>query len=136
MVLVSESMNRRVVTVSLDASMAEVVSVVQRTGAEHVLVTDEGTLVGVLCAADLRNGRLEDRVRDRMSCPAATVRPDVPVEDAAATLTACSAGCLPVAVGGLILGTLSEAELIQAGVSEPRPHCRRAHRQRPRRARA
>lgn len=136
MALVSESMNRRLVTVSPGASIAEAVSVVQRTGAEHVLVTDEGTLVGILCATELRDGRLDDRVCDRMTRPAATVRPDVPLEDAAATLVACSTGCLAVAVGGLILGTLSEAELRQAGVAAPRPHCRHAHRRRPRRARA
>lgn len=130
MVLVSESMNRSLATVSPDASMAEAVAVVQRTGAEHVLVMDEQTLVGILCACELRGAPPGDRVSDRMSGPVATVRPDVRVEDAAALLRACSLGCLPVAVGGLILGTLSEAELIRAGVSEPRPHCRREHRRR------
>jgi CBS domain-containing protein len=136
MALVSESMNRRLVAVSPQASMAEAVSVVQRAGVEHVLVTDEDTLVGILCACELRNGRLDDRVCDRMSRAPATVRPDVPVEDAVATLAAYEAGCLPVAVGGLILGTLSEAELIRAGVGEPRPHCRRMHRRRAPRIRA
>ena len=136
MALVSEMMNRSLVTVSPDASMAEAVRVVQRTGAEHVLVMDEHTLVGILCACELRGARPDDRVSSRMSGNVATVRPDVRVEEAAALLSACSLGCLPVAVGGLIIGTLSEAELARAGVSEPRPHCRQKHRARARALRA
>jgi CBS domain-containing protein len=136
MALVSESMNRSLVSVSPDASLAEAVAVVQKTGAEHVLVVDEQMLVGILCACELRGARLEDRVAERMSRHVATVRPDVGLEEAAALLRACSLGCLPVAVGGLVLGTLSEAELDRAGVSEPRPRCRQAHRRRARPARA
>lgn len=136
MALVSESMNRSLATVSPDATLAEAVSLVQRTGAEHVLVMDEETLVGILCACELRGAPPEDRVSDRMAGPVATVRPDVRVEEAAALLEANSLGCLPVAVGGLILGTLSAAELARAGVSQPRPHCRQEHRRRARVGRA
>lgn len=134
MTLVSEAMNRSLVTVQPDASMAEAVVLVRRTGAEHVLVLDEQTLVGILCACDLRGARPEDRVSYCMSAPVVTVRPDVRVEDAAATLCASRVGCLPVALGGLILGTLSEVELTSAGVSQPHPRCHHTHRRRPRRS--
>lgn len=128
MTLVSEAMNRSLVTVPPDASMEEAASVVRDTGAEHVLVMDEQILVGILCACDLRGARPGDRVGDRMSAPVMTVRPDVGVDEAAATLCARSLGCLPVAVGGLILGTVSEVELTRAGVDEPRPRCHHVHR--------
>lgn len=128
MTLVSEAMNRSLVTIDIDASLAEVIALVRRTGAEHVLVMDEQTLVGILCASDLRGAGPEGRVGDFMSTRVMTVRPDVRIEEAALTLYACSVGCLPVAVGGLILGTVSEAELLVAGVSDPHPHCQHTHR--------
>ncbi len=128
MTLVSETMNRSLVAVPPEAPMAEALALVRRTGAEHVLVLDEDHLVGILCACDLRGARAEAPVCECMTAPVRTVRPDAPVEEAAATMTACGVGCLPVAVGGLILGTVSEAEIARAGVQGPRPHCHHKHR--------
>lgn len=128
MTLVSEAMNRSVVAVAPESSTAEAVTLIRRTGAEHVLVLDEQILVGILCACDLRGARPEEAVCDRMTVPVLTVRPDVDVEEAAATMRACDVGCLPVAVGGLILGTVSEAEMVRAGVHGPRPRCHHPHR--------
>jgi CBS domain-containing protein len=137
MTLVVEAMNRSVVAVAPDASLAEARALVRRTGAEHVLVIDEETLVGILCACDLRGaGRGEgDAVSERMSVPVLTVRPDAPLESAALTMRECGVGCLPVALGGLILGTMSETELARAGVGSPRPHCDHEHRHPRRRTR-
>lgn len=128
MTLVSEAMNRSLVSVGPDAPVAVALALVRRTGAEHVLVLDEQHLVGVLCACDLRGARPDEPVSDRMSVPVVTVRPDVDVADAAATMSDCGVGCLPVAVGALILGTVSEAEIARAGVRGPRPHCQHVHR--------
>ncbi len=128
MTLVSEAMNRSVVTVMPDARMADAVALVRRTGAEHVLVVEDENLVGILCACDLRGAPPEEPVCDRMTVPVLTVRPDAPVEEAAETMRECGVGCLPVAVGGLILGTVSEAEIAHAGVRGPRPRCHHPHR--------
>lgn len=126
--LVSDAMNRSVVTVSPDASIGEAAALVRRTGAEHVLVIDEETLVGILCACDLRGGPGLEHVSDRMSVPVLTVRPDSPLEDVASTLGDYGVGCLPVALGGLVLGTVGEEELARAGVTAPRAHCAHRHR--------
>ena len=130
MTLVSEAMNRSVVAVAPDATLAEATEVVRSTGAEHVLVMDEGTLVGILCAAELRGATEDDAVSARMSVPALTVRPDALVEAAALTMFEEGVGCLPVAVGGLILGTVSGEEFARAGLAHPRPRCGREHRRR------
>jgi acetoin utilization protein AcuB len=130
MTLVAEAMNRSVVSVPPDASLADARALVYRTGAEHVLVIDQDTLVGILCACDLRGAREEEAVVELMSVPVLTVRPDAPIEAAAMTMQECGVGCLPVAVGGLILGTMSEAEFERAGVERPRPHCDHEHRRR------
>ncbi len=128
MTLVSQAMNRSVVSVGPDAPVADALALVRRTGAEHVLVLDEQHLVGLLCACDLRGAAPDEAVCDRMSVPVLTVRPDADVADAAAMMSDCGVGCLPVAVGGLILGTVSEAEIVRAGVRGPRPHCQHVHR--------
>jgi acetoin utilization protein AcuB len=134
MTLVSQAMNRSVVTVMPEAPLTDAVALVRRTGAEHVLVMDAGNLVGILCACDLRGACPDASVYDRMTVPVITVRPDAAVEEAAETMSACGVGCLPVAVGGLILGTVSEAEIARAGVHAPHPRCQHVHR-RARRAR-
>jgi len=120
--LVSEAMNRAPVTVVLDATIAEAVALARRSGSEHLLVMDEQTLVGILCTCDLRHTDEGERVCDCMSVPVVTVRPDTAVEDAALTMRECAVGCLPVALGGLVLGTFSDAELRGCGIPPPRPH--------------
>ena len=120
--MVSEAMNRVPVTVVPDATIEEAVALARRTGSEHLLVMDEETLVGVLCTCDLRHAGEGERVCDCMSVPVVTVRPDAPVEDAALTMRECSVGCLPVALGGLVLGMLGDAELRSCGIPPPRPH--------------
>jgi acetoin utilization protein AcuB len=130
MTLVAEAMNRALVAVAPDATLAEAAAVLRETGAEHVLVLDEGALVGTLCACALRGAAGGGAVLERMSAAVATVRPDAEVEDAALAMAEVGAGFLPVALGGLILGTVGEEELSRAGVPEPRPRCRQAHRRR------
>lgn len=132
---VSEVMNRTVVTVEPDTTIEAAVALVRRTGAEHLLVLDEQTLVGILCGCDLRGARLGDRVADRMSLPVMTLRPNAAVEEALTTLRECAVGCLPVVVGGLILGTVGEPELLACGLSVPHVH-HHGRRSRPRTPRA
>lgn len=127
MILVSEAMNRDIVTVAPDASLAEAEEIARRRRAEHLLVVDEENLVGIICACDLAEGGIDDHVCDRMSLPVLTVRPDAPVEEAADTMGECDLGCLPVALGGLILGTVGSAELERVGIHPARAHRHRAH---------
>jgi acetoin utilization protein AcuB len=128
MPLVSEAMNRALVSVAPEARVAEALALVRRTGAEHMLVMDEQHLVGILCACDLRGAHPDEPVRDRMSDAVVTLRPDAYVEDAVAAMAESGVGCLPVALGGLILGTVSETEIARAGVPAPHPLCRGVHR--------
>jgi acetoin utilization protein AcuB len=128
MTLVSDAMNRSLVTVPPDAPVSDAVALVRRTGAEHVLVMEDQNLVGILCACDLRGAPPEEPVCDRMTVPVLMVRPEASVQEAATTLCTCGVGCLPVACGGLILGTVSEAEIVRAGVRSPHPHCSHTHR--------
>jgi acetoin utilization protein AcuB len=127
MAIVSEAMNRSPVTVAIDAPLAEAAALARESGAEHLLVMDEENLVGILCTCDLSAGREDERVWERMSLPVLTVRPDASLEDAAAAMSDCEVGCLPVALGGLVLGTLSGDELARAGVPARAHHAPHRH---------
>jgi len=125
--LVCDAMNRAPATIAPEATVGEARALAAREGTAHLLVLDAGNLVGILCTCDLRAGPAGEQVCERMSLPVLTVRPDVTVDDAAATLCECRLGCLPVALGGLLLGVVGEEELERAGATRlPRPrHCHR-----------
>ncbi len=118
--LVSEAMTTAVVAVAPDLAVEEARRLAVERGAHHLLVLDEGTLVGILCRCDLDEAESGALVSDCMSVPVMTVRPDASLEAAAATMADFEVGCLPVVTGGLILGLLSEEELAGAGVPAPR----------------
>jgi acetoin utilization protein AcuB len=121
-------MNRAVVAIEADETIESATEIARATGTDHLLVLDEQTLVGILCTCDLEEAAAGEHVCDAMSLPVLTVRPDAAIEEAAVTMGECDIGCLPVAVGGLVLGTLGEAELARAGVDAPRAHCHHQHR--------
>lgn len=127
--MVSEAMNRAVVTIEPDEPIVVALELARSTGTAHLLVIDEQTLVGILCACDLLDAGSDDRVSDCMSIPVVTVRPDTPLDQVAETMEACAVGCVPVALGGLILGTVSDDDLVRCGVAASRPH-RHCHRPR------
>jgi acetoin utilization protein AcuB len=124
--IVSEAMNRALVAIEPDATIADAAALARRTGADHLLVIDEDTLVGILCACDLAGAAPADRVSDCMTVPVMTIRPDAPVAEAAMTMRECELGCLPVALGALVLGTVTDVELARCGIPPAHPH-RRCH---------
>jgi acetoin utilization protein AcuB len=132
--MVSEAMNRGVVTIEPDETIEAAAEIVRATGAEHLLVLDEQTLVGIVCSCDLRDASPGATVSDCMSLPVITVRPDTPLEDVALTMEECAVGCIPVALGGLILGTVSDDELVRCGMGARSPHRHCHHHRASRRA--
>ena len=121
MTLVSDVMDRNPRFVSPDADLAAAADLLEGTDADHLLVLDDGNLVGILCRCDVEDVDAAERVADRMTVPVMTVRPDATLDDVALTMCDCGLGCVPVAVGGLVLGTVSSAELAREGL-EPPPH--------------
>src|SRR5512138_3946680 len=111
MTLVSDVMDRNPRFVSPDADLAAAAELLEGTDADHLLVLDDGNLVGILCRCDVEDAGAAERVADRMTVPVMTVRPDATLDDVALTMCDCGLGCVPVAIGGLVLGTVSSAEL-------------------------
>jgi acetoin utilization protein AcuB len=116
-------MARRPTSIGPDADMREAKRLAEASGTRHLLVLDQGVLVGILCLCDLREAA--GSVADHMSLPVLTIRADATVEDAADTMRQFDVGCLPVVMGGLILGTVTEEEISPAEPGRPGrfPHC-------------
>ncbi|HEY6106960.1 MAG TPA: CBS domain-containing protein [Anaeromyxobacteraceae bacterium] len=117
--LVAEAMTTAVVTVAPGASVEAARRLARALGAHHLLVIDEGTLVGILCRCDLDEAEPGSEVSDCMSVPVMTIPPDASLAAAVATMADFEVGCLPVVAGGLIMGVLSEDELARAGTAAP-----------------
>jgi CBS domain-containing protein len=117
--LVSDAMNRFPAAIDADATVEEAAACARVAAAAHLLVLDEDHLVGILCACDLRSASAGEHVCDCMSVPVVTVRPDATIEDAAELMAGCGVSCLPVALGGLLLGAVGEEELRRAGMDPP-----------------
>ncbi len=106
--LVSEAMTTAVVPIGPDEPVEEALRLAEERATHHLLVLDEGTLVGILSRRDLEQAEPGSRVSDCMSVPVITVRPDALLASAAVTMADFEVSCLPVVIGGLILGLLSE----------------------------
>ena len=109
--LVSEAMTTAVVWVEPDDPVEGALRVAEERAAHHLLVLDEGTLVGIISRRDLDRAEPGALVADCMSVPVITIRPDATLASAMVTMADFEVGCLPVVIGGLILGLLSEEEL-------------------------
>ncbi len=120
--LVSEAMTTAVVWVEPDDPVEEALRLAKERAVHHLLVLDEGTLVGILSRRDLDRAEPGALVADCMSVPVITIRPDATLASAAVTMADFEVGCLPVVIGGLILGLLSEEE----GLAKGEPDDRRA----------
>lgn len=128
--LVALAMSRAVLEVGPDQTAGEARRLAGARGAQHLLVMDEGNLVGILCRCDLDGVSGGVPVSDRMSVPVMTIGPGATLREAENTMADCGVGCLPVVVGGLILGTVSRTDLERPGAHRLRPgtgcRCHRA----------
>lgn len=118
--LVSEAMTTAVVWIEPDDPVQEALRVAEEHGAHHLLVLDEGTLVGIVSRRDLDRAEPGALVADCMSVPVITIRPDATLASAIVTMADFEVSCLPVVIGGLILGLVSEDEGPEKGEPDDR----------------
>jgi len=86
----------------------------------HLLVTRGDALVGILSYRDLLERGLRaapdvTRVGDAMRrAPLAVVGPDTPLDEAADCMCRYGYGCLPVTSAGVLVGLVTETDLLRA----------------------
>ena len=137
--LVQDVMQRGLVVVRPDTTLAEAVRLLQRRGIRHLPVLDEGRLVGIISDRDLKaamlsagkSGGAESEVvpdqltaADVMQRAVVTIAPMFPVEEAARLMVTKKISALPVTEALRLVGIVTETDVLELfvramGVTEP-----------------
>ncbi len=98
--------------VSPGCLMREALMTMRRLGVHHLVVLDDGRIVGVI--SDRDTGGADARVCDTMSEPAITASPTMTVQEAADLMAENDVGCLPVIQDGRPVGVVDARDLLHA----------------------
>jgi len=114
---VQRHMSRDLVTVGPDASGDELLAEMREEKVRHVLVVDDGELVGIVSDRDVRaaigRGQLETLlVSELMAAEPQTVGPRTSLASVAALLTAERISALPVVERGRVVGLVSTLDVL------------------------
>jgi CBS domain-containing protein len=113
---VAQVMSGSPIAVGGKSSAADASEVARKRHVDHLLVLDEGRLVGILCACDLALADPREAVARIMKSNVVTVGPTAALEAAASLMRDRSVGCLTVVAGSLLLGVITRTDLIRAGL--------------------
>lgn len=131
--LIREIMKSPVTVITPETTLLSACKLLQEEGIRHLPVVVQGRLVGVLTDRDLRFATsalcpsphsATDSVECAMSPSPLTADPGDPIEDAARVMREKKIGCLPVVEGGLVVGIITNMDLLDAilmltGVHDP-----------------
>lgn len=106
---------RGIVAVSSSRRCVEADRVAAREGVHRLLVSDRGTLVGIVCRCDLERA-LSERVGAVMQRDVHVIDAAATLADAAAMMRALDVGCLPVSRGSRLVGIITRGDLVRAGL--------------------
>ena len=125
---VANVMTREVRTLGPNDRLALAEELMQQGRFRHVVVVDEGAVVGVVSQRDIFHGALawslghgkkahetllaSSLVKDVMASNVVTIDPDAALQDAAALLRERKLGCLPVVAGDELVGILTEGDFL------------------------
>lgn len=122
---IQDIMSRDIKTITPSATANDARSAMRLNGIHHLVVVEGREVAGIISARDVgaktgaRNGV---SVRELMSAPVVTVRPDATIRQAANLLRGHTVGCLVVLDGSKpagIVTTTDLLELIGKGVERP-----------------
>jgi acetoin utilization protein AcuB len=149
---VADLMTRQLVSVAPNDSVDVAVKLLHRRGIRHLLVMEEGRLVGIVSDRDIKRamdpGRTRKKligigglyfllepilVREIMTADPVTVGPDLSAQEAAGLMVSERFGALPVEKDGTTIGIVTETDLLRyfAGAGAPTPPQRPKPRRRP-----
>lgn len=127
---VREAMSKRVVTVDLDVTLAEIKSIFDQAHFHHVVVLDAGKLVGVISDRDVLKclspfvGTLSERTVDVqtlqrrahqiMSRKPIFTHPDTSLKQAVDTMLQKQVSCLPVIEKEQLVGIITLRDIVKA----------------------
>ncbi len=122
-------MAEKIVTISADDSLSTVEDIMTLGRVRHMPVVRGGTLVGVVSQRDLLRASLSNltefgseqrraflhvvEINRVMSSPPVVIDPDATPEAAALVMAEKKIGCLPVLEGQVLVGMLTETDLLR-----------------------
>ena len=122
-------MAEKIVTISADDSLSTVEDIMTLGRVRHMPVVRGGTLVGVVSQRDLLRASLSNltefgseqrraflqvvEINRVMSSPPIVIGPDATPEEAALVMADKKIGCLPVLEGQMLVGMLTETDLLR-----------------------
>ena len=111
-----EIMSTKVVTIGPDETASVARRRMQREHIRHLVVLDDGRLVGVLSARDVllpgSSAVREGIVEDLMTARVKGVRPDMTLDQAADSMKEAQSGCLPVLEGARVVGIVTATDVL------------------------
>jgi predicted transcriptional regulator len=124
---VADVMTLRPVCVGANLRVTTAVAIADRRHLHHLLVTMPNGTTGAVCLPHLRDADPQATVGDCVCDPSwvGPLQPEVPIEEAAEIMNERTFHCLPVVVGGKVLGVVTGSDLRRAGLAEDdaSPHC-------------
>jgi len=127
--LVRKKMKTEVITITKDEQMTAAKKFLKEKNIRHLPVVEGKKLIGLVTNMDIRNAEgspapslaihelsyLLDKIRvdEIMTRHVITISPDIPVEEAATVLHDNKIGCLPVVENGMLVGMLTEEDLLK-----------------------
>jgi acetoin utilization protein AcuB len=127
--LVREVMQTKLITVTPKTTLPEALKLVNQRQVRHLLVVEDGDLVGILSDRDLKRAMASPAtsleaheltyllnrltVGEIMTHTVITIGPRSPVEDAARLMMQEKIGALPVTDGGDLIGIITETDVLE-----------------------
>ncbi|MGQ9557597.1 MAG: GGDEF domain-containing protein [Desulfurispora sp.] len=109
--MVADLMNTQVITVDSGVSVASAVRLMDEHNISCLPVLEDGRLVGIITARDVRNAHPNRLVADAMTADPLCVTPDDTLEKALQLFTEKSVEKLPVVQGDRLVGMVTRDEL-------------------------
>jgi acetoin utilization protein AcuB len=112
---IQDIMKRPVESIEANQSVATAIERMRRARIHHLIVTRDGTAVGVVSDGDVRSLELPAvrTVDEVMTAPVVFATPEMTLRKAANLLRGRSIGCLPVLEQGRIVGMITTSDLLE-----------------------
>ena len=126
---ISEIMTREVITLRPESNLREAIGIIQKFRIRHIPVVDEGKLAGIVTDRDIKRATPsihggvtqedyervlnETKLFQVMTRDPMTVSPASPVKDVAKLLVDKKYGALPVVSDGVLVGIISDIDLLR-----------------------
>ena len=108
---VREIMNRDLLTLPGDASVAQGLRAAVERDVHHVLVPERGRLTGVICVCDLRERPRDQSLTESISRQPEVVAPGNTLEQAAERFVRQGISCFPVCDGDELVGVVTRRDV-------------------------